>query len=84
MWKGESLDHNEVIECGSYFLTNKPVMQRLLVSKYPIILIDESQDTHQALMDALFTVQSAHKEQVSGLAYLVTRCNASMVTESLL
>ena len=59
----ESLDHNEVIECGSYFLTNKPVMQRLLVTKYPILLIDESQDTHQALMDALFTVQSAHKDK---------------------
>lgn len=59
----ESLDHNEVIDIGSFFLTNKPVMQRLLVSKFPILLIDESQDTHKALIDALFAVQAAHKNK---------------------
>ena len=38
-------------------------MQKLLVTKFPILLIDESQDTHQSLMEALFAVQAAHKNE---------------------
>ena len=58
----DALDHNEVIQIGSDFLVHKPLMQQLLVSKFPILLIDESQDTHRPLMDALFAVQAAHRE----------------------
>ena len=31
----DALDHNEVIQIGSDFLTHKPLMQQLLVSKFP-------------------------------------------------
>jgi len=54
----DSLNHAEVIKIVSWFLTNKPLMRKVLVSKYPILLIDESQDTHRALMDSLLLVQS--------------------------
>ncbi len=60
-----SLNHSEVIKIFSSFLENKPLMQRLLVEKYPFILIDESQDTHRTLVDALLSVQQAHKERFS-------------------
>ena len=33
-------------------------MREILVSKYPILLIDESQDTHKELMEALLLVQA--------------------------
>ena len=61
----DALSHNEVIQIGSDFLTHKPLMQQLLVSKFPILLIDESQDTHQPFMDALFVVQATHRENFS-------------------
>lgn len=59
----DSLSHSEVIEIGAYFLTQKPLMQDILVSKFPILLIDESQDTIKSLMEALFEVQRKHSER---------------------
>ncbi|MCH7996929.1 MAG: ATP-dependent helicase [Chloroflexi bacterium] len=47
-----SLNHAEVIGLAADFLTSKPLMQRILVRKYPIVLIDESQDTQKDLVDA--------------------------------
>jgi DNA helicase II / ATP-dependent DNA helicase PcrA len=42
----------------SDFLLTKPGLQKLLVSRYPILLVDESQDTNRHLMDALLHVES--------------------------
>lgn len=55
-----SLNHSEVIKIFSAFLLTKPLMQRIFVGKFPFLLIDESQDTSRALIDALFVVQKAH------------------------
>jgi DNA helicase-2/ATP-dependent DNA helicase PcrA len=55
-----SLNHTEVIGIAAEFLTDKPLMQRILIRKYPVLLIDESQDTQKDLVDAFFAVQSAH------------------------
>ena len=56
----DSLNHSEVIQMVSDFLLTKPGLRRLLVSRYPVLLIDESQDTNRHLMDALLHVQSLH------------------------
>jgi DNA helicase II / ATP-dependent DNA helicase PcrA len=56
-----SLNHAEVIKIGAAFLNEKPLMQRLLTSRFPVLLIDESQDTNKLLMEAFFTVQAAHR-----------------------
>ncbi len=56
----DALNHSEVIKLGAAFLTSKPLMQRLLVSKFPALLIDESQDTNKLLMDAFLAVQATH------------------------
>ena len=53
----DSLNHTEVIQAGAYFLTQKMLMQKMLVRKFPILLIDESQDTNKELMDAFLEVQ---------------------------
>jgi len=55
-----SLNHTEVIGIAAEFLTDKPLMQRILIRKYPVLLIDESQDTQKDLVDAFFAVQSAY------------------------
>ena len=58
-----ALNHSEVIKVFSNFLLTKPLMQRMFVEKFPFLLIDESQDTSRALIDALFVVQKAHADR---------------------
>lgn len=58
-----SLNHSEVIRIFSTFLLTKPLMQRIFVEKFPFLLIDESQDTSRALIDALFALQRAHADR---------------------
>jgi len=60
-----ALSHAEVIKIGADFFTNKPVMQSLLINKYPILIIDESQDTNKNLITALFEIQKIHKADFS-------------------
>lgn len=57
----DSLSHDEVIKIGSDFISAEPSMQEILVGKYPIFLIDESQDTKKELVDALLCVYENHK-----------------------
>ena len=59
----DALNHTEVIAMTAAFLTAKPGLRRLLIARYPILLIDESQDTARRLMDALLDVQPAFREQ---------------------
>jgi DNA helicase II / ATP-dependent DNA helicase PcrA len=56
----DSLNHAEVIAMTAEFLMTKPGLQRLLISQFPILLIDESQDTNKRLMDAFLYVQVQH------------------------
>lgn len=58
-----ALNHSEVIKIFSTFLLTKPLMQRMFVEKFPFLLIDESQDTSRALIDALLVVQNAHADR---------------------
>ena len=59
----DSLNHSEVIEMTAEFLTDKPGLQKLLVGRYPLLLIDESQDTNQLLMDAVLHVQVEYEKR---------------------
>lgn len=61
----DSLSHTEVIGIASDFISLKPLMQSILIRKYPIILIDESQDTKKELIDAFFNLQSAHSDKLT-------------------
>lgn len=58
----DSLNHTEVIKMGSEFIKIEETMQNILVSEYPVLLIDESQDTKKELVDALFTVLKRHNK----------------------
>lgn len=59
----DALNHSEVLQLTAHFLQTKPAMQSILTGRYPILLIDESQDTNKHLIDALFTVQAKHKDK---------------------
>lgn len=60
----DSLNHEEVIKITADFIQNKPLMQNILIRKYPILLIDESQDTKKALVDAFFEVQKKQPDNL--------------------
>ena len=57
----DSLSHSEVIRMSTDFIMAEPTMQNILVTKYPILLIDESQDTKKELIDALLDVCEKYK-----------------------
>jgi DNA helicase-2/ATP-dependent DNA helicase PcrA len=59
----DALNHAEVIKIGAEFLMQRPMMQSILVNRYPVLLIDESQDTNKLLMDAFLRVQSLHRRR---------------------
>jgi DNA helicase-2/ATP-dependent DNA helicase PcrA len=61
----EALSHSEVLQVGAYFLTTKPLMQKIFIKKFPILLIDESQDTNKGLMEAFLIVQQSHQNNFS-------------------
>lgn len=61
----DSLNHSEVISLAAYFINSKQLMQDLIACKYPIVLIDESQDTKKELIDAFFKLQSNKKNSFS-------------------
>lgn len=61
----DSLNHSEVINLGAFFLSQKTLMQQILIKKFPILLIDESQDTKKELIDAFFEVQRKHSNLFS-------------------
>lgn len=61
----DSLSHSDVIKMGSEFIAKEVTMQNILVTKHPILLIDESQDTKRELVDALLCVYETHKEHWS-------------------
>lgn len=61
----DSLNHTEVISITADFIKSKDLFKQILINKYPVILIDESQDTKKELIDALFELQSQYEERLS-------------------
>ncbi|MDY4379702.1 UvrD-helicase domain-containing protein [Pectobacterium brasiliense] len=52
----QALNHDEVIKLTAAFAPQHPLLD-VLVDRYPIVLIDESQDTHAPVMEAFLKVQ---------------------------
>jgi len=59
----DALNHAEVIAMASSFISESPLMQTLLINRFPILLIDESQDTNKNLMNALISAQQNNKDK---------------------
>ncbi len=58
-----SLNHAEVIKIASDFLASQELMQKLLITQYPILLIDESQDTKKELIESLLKLQLVYSSK---------------------
>ena len=52
-----ALKHAEVIKISAEMIGENIMLQRIIAQRYPILLIDESQDTKKELVDAFFRVQ---------------------------
>jgi DNA helicase-2/ATP-dependent DNA helicase PcrA len=63
--KKGSLNHSEIIKIGSNFISQHKLMQEILINKYPILLIDESQDTDKKLLESFIATQQAHQNKFS-------------------
>ena len=61
----DSLNHSEVIGITADLLSSRPLLQLILIRKFPILLIDESQDTTKELIEAFLKVQSINKNRFS-------------------
>lgn len=59
--ENNSLDHSEVIKITAEFLSQKETLQKILVDKYPILLIDESQDTKKDLMNVILQMRDCKR-----------------------
>jgi len=60
-----TLNHDEVIKLGAEFIANSLLMQNVLTNRFPILLIDESQDTNKGLLEAFMSVQQVHADKFS-------------------
>ncbi len=57
-----SLNHAEVISIAADFLFDVPLMRKMLIRRFPVMFIDESQDTQKDLIDAFLLVQREHSD----------------------
>jgi DNA helicase II / ATP-dependent DNA helicase PcrA len=53
------LGHSDILKVGPEFIAGHPLMQTLLTRRFPVIFVDESQDTDPAFVDALREVARA-------------------------
>lgn len=58
----DSLNHSEVVKMAADYIAQEETLQKVLIGKYPILFIDESQDTKKELIDALLIVYEKYKK----------------------
>lgn len=63
--KKDALNHAEVISIGADFILNQPLMKKVLTNRFPILLIDESQDTNKALLESFIDTQKTNQSKFS-------------------
>lgn len=60
-----AMSHGEVLEVAAWLIRERPTLQRILVDRHPLILIDESQDTMKGVLDALFDLSTNRPGQIT-------------------
>lgn len=54
-----ALNHAQVIDVTGWLLRQRPTLQKILMDRHPIVLIDESQDTMRQVLDALIEISDS-------------------------
>lgn len=57
----EALNHSQVIKVTAHLLTSRTMLAQILVTRHPILFIDESQDTNKSLLEAFMHVANEHE-----------------------
>ncbi|MCL6248402.1 UvrD-helicase domain-containing protein [Acinetobacter sp. ANC 4945] len=60
-----ALAHKHVLDVTAWLLQNRPTLQAILKDRYPIVLIDESQDTMKGMLDALISLTDPHANGIT-------------------
>lgn len=50
------LGHDDIIRMATYFMSNRPLFRTLISQQFPIVFVDESQDTQPVVVEALKAV----------------------------
>lgn len=58
-----SLEHSEIIDIFSKLLYEKKSFRKILINKYPILFLDEAQDTYEKVINALIQTQTEFDNQ---------------------
>lgn len=58
-----ALNHSEVIQITACLLQNEALLREILFSRFPVLLIDESQDTNKHLIESLIMTQQETPKQ---------------------
>jgi DNA helicase II / ATP-dependent DNA helicase PcrA len=54
------LGHDDIINLATYLMINEPLLSSIVAQKYPVIFVDESQDTNPIVVAALKVVADAN------------------------
>lgn len=58
-----ALNHHDVIKVTAHLLHTEALLREILYSRYPVLLIDESQDTDKSLIESLIMTQQKNPNQ---------------------
>lgn len=56
------LGHSDVLKIGPTFIREQPLMRRVIARRYPVLFVDESQDTDPAFVEALRTTANGTQD----------------------
>lgn len=60
-----TLNHTDVIQICAHFLKQHKLMRKIIANQFPIIFVDECQDTQKDLLQALIQTQEQLPEQIT-------------------
>lgn len=58
------LGHDDAIDIAAYLLNTKPILQKIVASRFPFIFVDEAQDTLPEVIEALNRLPSLSSKPV--------------------
>lgn len=57
------LGHDDILRMGAALIAERPLLRSLFARKYPVVFVDESQDTNPEVVDALIAVDRQEGER---------------------
>ena len=58
-----AISHNDVLSATAWLVANRPALQAILKDRYPVVLIDESQDAMEGILNSLLIVAEPREKR---------------------